>query len=940
MPLDLFQEERQPLDLFADDKQPLDLFPEEARKRPSGAGGGFPLTFGQKAIQLITGRHISYEPTTEEVSRILGTEELSIVEPATAGMGFFEDPVTAVAFGATAGARLVAAPVQRFLRGLREAAGWMTGGATEIPAITKMGARGAARIISAKQIEKTMAPAVVKPFGQVPQKIIPKKGLTGLPATGARVMSLIKDRRANIDKAVLDSEAFIRPLERQFTKMELEAVPFIRQGIKDPEVLKKINRGDLIPTIKNPSPELLQATKKIGKYYDEAHQFLKENWGDVGFVKDYVTQIWDIPKARKTEVLNYFVTHNPFTKKRVIPTLEEGIKLGLKPKTTNIAELLRIYDQYKIKAVFNRKFAEGLKGMTDDASKPLMMRYDKAPEDWVTIRHPALERAMMIGKLKGKTKGIVLKKAAVSVHPDIAKEVKIIFDKPFSHGAIRALETVNAFTKKSMLSVTFFHHWALTESAFSTGIGKKAASMWNPVKIIRALRFKDYGIYKDIPLAKDAIEHGVMFGALEDIQRSKVERALQGLERVAQRIPIARSITKGMRKGNELWDAALWDYYHNNLKLYAYEENVFRSLKAAKKRLGRELVPEEITGIKNEMGKFVNDSFGGQNWELNRILGNPKSRQMMHWLLLAPDWTFSVLKQAIAPAKGVYLQATGKKLAGKALTKRGTLFWARAMLYYNTIAQSVNFYNTKKEYGKGRFTWENAPGHALNIFMGRNEDGTEKYLRMGKQFREVMEWGYEPVKKLGAKLSPVIRETMRQITRHDPGSGYPTEFAETESILEDLKERGLSIAEMPIPFSLRGYVKSRPGSYMFTFPTSRGMTNYKGIKLFKKAIKTEDADRVKRVYFSALENNLDAEQLFASAKAAVKADMTFDNKKMAREILKELKGLDAKARIDAFDLYRQRGIITPEIGEQINKLLETKESVERQKAIFRIKGSQ
>ena len=312
-------------------------------------------------------------------------------------------------------------------------------------------------------------------------------------------------------------------------------------------------------------------------------------------------------------------------------------------------------------------------------------------------------------------------------------------------------------------------------------------------------------------------------------------------------------------------------------------------------------------------------------------------RQMLHWTFLAPDWTFSVLKQAAAPFKGVVKQIKGEKLAGKALTRRGAAFWAKAALYYNLIAQSVNYYNTKKEYGEGRFTWENTPGKELDLFIGRNKDGTERYLRRGKQFREVLEWGIEPEKKVGGKLSPINREGIRQVTKHDPGSGYPTEFAEKE-FWESLKERGLSILEMPIPFSLRGYVQDRPVSFMFTFPTSKGMTNYKAVELFKEALKRDDSEAAKRIYISALENNLDAEQLFKSADAAVKADITYDNKKIAREIIEELDQLDIQARQDALKVYRQRGILTPEIRKQMIKLLGKRQAVRRQKKTFNIRG--
>ncbi len=872
--------------------------------------------------------------------------------------------------------------------------------------------------------------------------------------SGAKVMDLIGKRRAEIEKGILDSEVFIKQFEKEFSQAELEAIPFIRQGIKDPAILSNIGKEELIPIIQKPSPQLLKATEKIGKYYDEAFQFLKENWGDVGFVEDYVTHIWDIPKNRTSEVVNYFATRNPFLKKRTIPTLEEGIKLGLKPKTTNIAELLRIYDQYKIKTVHNMEFANQLKGLVDESGEPLMKRIDKAPTDWITIEHPAMSRAMMVGKTtkqipkkdtisiinetiekiktiertipeggrvtkevngavqklekvmqgalesRGMTQGEssaylgrlksayagakitegeilekvsettsrrvtnevfreiestfpvdipILMKVPVKVHPEIANEVKIIFDNPFSHSAITAYETINAFTKKSMLTATFFHHFALTEAGFATGIGKKTAKLWNPLKIYRALKTGDYEIFKKVPLAKDAIDHKVTFGALSDVQRGRVQEALRWIERKTKSIPGLKIATKGIRKANDLWDAALWDYYHNSLKLYAYEHNVAVGLKTAEgsvqKQFGRSLTREEIEAVKNEMGTFVNDTFGGQNWELSKLFGNPKVRQMMHWIFLAPDWTVSVLKQAAAPAKGVYkqiaarrgglgpIQATQEKLAGKALTKQGVLFWAKAGLYFNLIAQAANYHNTKKEYGKGRFTWQNAPGHSLNIFIGKNEDGTEKYLRMGKQFREVMEWGYEPEKKVGAKLSPLLRESMRQITKHDPGSGYPTEFEEME-FFESIPERLKSIAEMPIPFSLRGYVESRPGAYMFTFPTSRGMTNYKTVKLLKEAINDKNLNRIRRVYISAIENELDAESLYKAAKSAVKADITYDNKQLAKEILDELKGLEPDARIDAYLLYMKKGTLSPAVREQMEKLLQKEKKVKTSRAVL------
>jgi len=776
-----------------------------------------------------------------------------------------------------------------------------------------------------------------------------KKTVDTAKQSGAKAMDLIRKRRADIDKAMLDSEIFIKDVGSKLTQAEREALPFIREGIKDTSALKNIGREDLIPTVQNPSKALLEQTERVGRYYDEAHRFLEENWGDVGFVKDYVTHLWNVPKNKTKEAVTGLATKNPFLRQRSIPTFEEGISMGLEPKTTDITKLLKIYDQYKIKTAHNYNFAKAIKGMVDDDGNPLMMRIDKAPNDWVEINHPAFNRAMATGRAKVSVDGEavsvpVLSKVPVKVHPDIAKEVKLITEQPFSHAAIQAYETINAFAKKGMLSVSFFHHFALTESAFSSGIGGKAAKLWNPLKLYRALKKKDYAIFAEQPLAKDAIEHGVTFGALEDVHRGIVNRGLEFLEGKTKNIPLVRYGTKGVRKANELWDQALWDYYHNTLKLWAYEENVVHGLKTASTKLGRSLADDEVTAVKQSMGQFVNDSFGGQNWELHKTLGNPKIRQMMHWTFLAPDWTLSTLRQAASPPlKGAALIArdeAANKAAGKALLTRGGAFWAKAGMYFNLIAQSVNYANTKKEYGKGRFTWDNSPGKELDIFIGRNDDGTERYLRSGKQFKEVLEWSLDPVLKLGAKLSPLLRESMRQVAAHDPGSGYPTEWADKDFwSTGGMKERAMSFAEMPIPFSLRPYVTSRPGNYMFTFPTSRGMTNYKAVDLFKRALKDKDRTQVERVYISALENELDAESLFKSANRAVKADITYDSKTLAKKIYTELREFSQQEEGDALRLYKERGILTPEVYQEYLKFKQKKRGVRLQQLQFGINTS-
>ncbi len=199
-----------------------------------------------------------------------------------------------------------------------------------------------------------------------------------------------------------------------------------------------------------------------------------------------------------------------------------------------------------------------------------------------------------------------------------------------------------------------------------------------------------------------------------------------------------------------------------------------------------------------------------------------------------------------------------------------------------------------------------------------------------------MEWSYEPEKKLGAKLSPVLRETMRQSTKSDPGSGFPTKFARQE-FFESIPERLKSIAKTGIPFSMRHLVEGTPKNFMFTLPASKGMSNFKTVDLFKKAIRKGDINRVSEVYFAALENSLDAQNLFKTAKSAIKADITMDNKKFAKRILGEFKALGSpEEQRELYNHYKQRGIITPAIEKIFKDMVKKQGRIQKQREMIGI----
>jgi hypothetical protein len=730
---------------------------------------------------------------------------------------------------------------------------------------------------------------------------------------------LLKRREAEIAQGQIDSYLFRRELKRNLTKQEREIIPFIREKTGLPTAL---NRPDLEAIWKQAQGKVEPWVGKVADYLDDAHKFLMEAHGqDVGFVEDFIPHIWEIPKNRQKEVVNWFITRNPHLKHRLVDTIREGIdRLGLTPKSLDIAEILKVYDQYKIKTAANIRFARALSDLKDNAGLNLVKRIDKAPADWVTVDHPALRRAMAFMVGKDEAKALMLNKVPVKVHPEIAEVVKTVLSQPFQKG--RTMTILNAIAKRANLSLSLFHHTALTETAIATGMGKKVARLWNPIRIIKAFKSGDYGMVENIPLTKKAVSRGLQLGAIPDVQSHIIYRSLNEAEMNLRRLPSilgkpAAGLMKSLNKANQFWDKGLWDYYHTSLKLYGYEH---LSAEAIKKNPN---LP--VKKIEEEVAQFVNDTFGGQSWNL--LVKSPQWRQTAHWLLLAPDWTLSTIRQALSPfGIGAVHEATRGIRA-----ELGQQFWQRGFLYFYGGANLLNKAFTKTYTGKGRYMWENAPGHKTHIFLGYNPDGTERYLRWGKQFREVFEWAIDPIKRFGAKLSPGLRQAIIQLTGHT-STGWKTPIADKPLFSKaGMKARLRETGKMFLPYSIQHTARTGFSPLQFAMPISRGMTPYKARELFKSAIRRKDIKDLREVYASALNNNLNAERLFASAKRDIRSDITFGFRKEAQKIIEKLQRLGMEQGRQELLRMRETGELTPELEKQLIRILKDRQAVQRQK---------
>lgn len=780
--------------------------------------------------------------------------------------------------------------------------------------VVKLVTKPEIKLVPKPEIKPTPKPEV-KPIPKIEPKPveIPKRELVGetdipvgmsaeflkpktISESKETIKKLIRTKYGEEQEALLDSFAFRTKMKQELSTVEREAMPFLLE--KTPKVPRVLQRDDIQRLVKNPTKKMKSNEIKIRKYLDEGHKYIMEQTGDdVGFIENYVTHIWDIPKNKIRETVNWFTKLNPTTKKRFISTYAQGIIKGLKPKTLDINKILATYDRYKATVSANIKFANHLVNMKDETGMNLVQRFDKAPDNWITIDHYAFRRAKLIGVAGEKP---ILMKFPVKVHPDIADELKVILDKPFDSKGLRALTTINAYLKKAQLTFSLFHHIALTETAFATPkMLKSTIQMWNPKKIYDALVKGDYVTIKKLDVAKDGVKHGLQLGSISDVQRGRVQKSIDDLAEKTKDIPFLRKATSGISKANELWDRGLWDYYHNGLKINAYENLMEWTMKKSP--------TVNVDKAKEEVAQFVNDTFGGQSWEL--LLKNPKWVQSMHLILLSPDWTYSTIRQALSPF-GVGAVHDETKFLRK---KMGRGFWIRAMLYFWGTLNLLNYGLTKRKTGKGKYMWDNDPGHKTHLFLGFNRDGTKKYLRWGKQFRELPEAIKDPVKKISGKLSPLIHVSVVQATGRTV-SGFKTEIAD-KTFYDSLPDRLIELLKAPIPFSFKQMLRNGEIQPLgIAMPISRGMTPFTTRRHFTRAIKQENKDYVIEVGIAATENNLDARRIYVNTINGLLADKRYDLRRkykvrsfqdLPREGMKEYREYKNKLKTFERQMIRQ-----------------------------------
>lgn len=442
---------------------------------------------------------------------------------------------------------------------------------------------------------------------------------------------------------------------------------------------------------------------------------------------------------------------------------------------------------------------------------------------------------------------------------------------------------------------------------------------------------------------QEAATHLVKFGATNDYAAADVQNMFDNMRdammKVQEKLSAGNGIsgtvalatmplkvaTQMLSLINKGMDRALWDFLHDGLKLATYRMKADKTKERAKKKGWS---AEELSRALDEDGQFVNDMFGGQHWD---VLGaSHRTLRYAGRVLLSPDWNASTTRHFLALTgygsiwneatfenfKQYYKRLKHKELIPEDEGRRSRQISALLcygigfMVFYEGIANGINAafraLDEEKERKKAEeirktnpsyksmyelaypdgMKWYdylmrgNSLGQQSKIFLGRYEDGTEMYVRHGKQFREVPEYLFNHkgelefpgpmVQRMIGKANPMVRMTLDDIN-------YLSDFQASHADQEIQRKYGKTIGLLYkdalywAPFLIPSQENKEFKAVDFFFPSSKGFSPWKAQSYFKDFILSGDMEGVVMTYQSCQRNGIDAEAQIKAAIGSVKA---------------------------------------------------------------------
>lgn len=696
------------------------------------------------------------------------------------------------------------------------------------------------------------------------------------------------------------------------------------------------------------NPEVQGLVSKIHDWYDEFFHLIEDAGlrGDAGYISEgYVNHIWSKeksdPEAYERYVENYQRTKSPNMRKREIATYVDGISVGLVPKYDDILSIMAYYSRSNNEAIANKKFLDDLSFLCVEERNKDGEVVNALP--LLSSVHPSVfnrERYVMY-HVPGVGDVWVLK--------DVQRRFSSIFgtmrtqDVPDWLSKVgKAYDTGGSVMKKIQLSFSGFHAGALTEVAIAQmrpDRGMKALMQYVILDSIKTGTLPAYAHPDDF---REAAKHLVQLGATQDYAAADVNNITEKFRDYAKSLSKDENFVKATAgKGalplavvldymNKGMDKMLWNYLHDGLKLACFK--MFKEhIEDRVRKQG--LSDSQREQLLDEAGQYVNDTFGGQYWELLNV--SPAALKWMRRALLSPDWLISTQRHFSSMFGFGSLYSEGgfrtwlqynvdntKRAFGADIprdeNRRLRSEYAKkcyilgVCLFFYTLMNGLNaafrakdeadekakadeIRNTQPDYmspyelaypeGMKWYDYTmlgNGLGHQTHLFVGRYKDGSETYVRWGKQFREFpemfigrkgLEFPAPMIERMMGKSNPMI-----SLVRDNLGALGIWGYDNSSDIAEIQAKYGKTIGVLAanakhfLPFSLPTQADKEFKMVDLVMPSQKGFSRYKTVDYFKDFIKSGDSLGVARTYRAAVMNGIDAEACLKAAISTLKAE--------------------------------------------------------------------
>ena len=494
--------------------------------------------------------------------------------------------------------------------------------------------------------------------------------------------------------------------------------------------------------------ELTGQAKKLYDFHqmvmDEIYQAANKVGVIKGYIQDYAARHIDMEhlsaeqkEALLKEIGNAYPSLQPTTKHSKTRTVTDFGELkkimekhDLKFKTTDLAEVFRLYAQSVKKAVRDTNKLNAMK-KTRVSGLPVLMEIggsEKIPPNYKPLRGSGMYENY-------------------AVHPDIYDAAKHLIGSNDPGMVLKAAATLSGAIKRVAVGFSLFHYGTLNVANFLTN--KPMHSIESFVKtrggVKRESLLKDPTTGRLSEEAKFQIDNGVTFGIISDSGVGAMDAIAQGADKLLGKVTgknynLIYKATQPARMVQKALDHMTWEITHDGLKYLAAQKKLEMA------RLNHPDIPDAVH--MKEIARNINNTFGGLDWfsvaregnskfseKIKMAAYSPTGRMGLQVLMFAPDWTMSTVRavthalpeRAFAPetwdlSRG--LQGLLHPLTDHDYSRQYMMRFALTSL---TLANGLNVALS------GKYIWENKDPFTIDL-----GDGT--FLSPFKHAAEFYHW--------------------------------------------------------------------------------------------------------------------------------------------------------------------------------------------------------